>query len=424
MNGHVPLVTVISAVMLLACVMIVLLRRAKRDMDEEYVPVRVGALRRTTQQYLCGTMVAACAIPAFVLMPVIHLQLDVWRDPWISQYRRTCQLPHELNGRGLGAFGVSGAVGVKRSGNISSWPKRIPPLLHFSSARLTPKAHLQRNVHNTEALFQHALGGKGVTYRWGDARCRAAAVCSGLSYWEAFVMLTKMYWEPYGPYRSDLCRYAFLHAHGGLYVDDDIHFVEPLSALLRPKDRLVSVWAPYATGLFQSFLAVESRHPKVRSTLAAACALSFDIDDNRLELQRAFGVNDVTAAAQFDSARKDGTRILAMTGLRPDSHMRVIWPPPGTPASCEANCVVRDSPRATKVLFYAFVAGHKPCDASRFRDGTLSGPLEVCVDANAPADLNGPTPYWPDGPQPNSTGGRPGVHKVHIRLDKGTSPIS
>mgnify|MGYP002814553384 CR=1 FL=1 len=167
-------------------------------------------------------------------------------DPWIDNYKaRACALPEPaLNG-------VSPA-----------WPSAIPPLLHFVVKSLSEQR--RRHVGNEErtaAMFEKEVGGRVLL--WDDHRCRAAVHCTA---WRGYA--GRFDRETWGPFKADLCRYAVLYLHGGLYVDDDLEFIQPPGAPMRPQDTLVApreygLLRGHNSGIFQAYLAAAPQHPAI-----------------------------------------------------------------------------------------------------------------------------------------------------------------
>ncbi|KAF8062934.1 hypothetical protein HT031_003773 [Scenedesmus sp. PABB004] len=74
--------------------------------------------------------------------------------------------------------------------------------------------------------------------------------------------------------RSDLARYAVLHAHGGVYLDADVECFAPLEPSLRGRDLVLSCEYPGPGGsLHNAAMASAPGHPR-RGGAAAACGAS------------------------------------------------------------------------------------------------------------------------------------------------------
>ena len=142
------------------------------------------------------------------------------------------------------------------------WPSAIPPLLHFvvKSRSAQRRRHVD-NEERTAAMFENEVGVGGRVLLWDDHRCRAAVRCL---VWRGYA--GRFDRETWGPFKSDLCRYAVLYLHGGLYVDDDLEFVQRPGAPLRPQDTLVApreygLLRGHNSGIFQAYLAAAPQHP-------------------------------------------------------------------------------------------------------------------------------------------------------------------
>lgn len=176
-------------------------------------------------------------------------------DPWIDSYKaQKCTLPehHERN--------------VPLEAPSSQWPSAIPPLLHFVVKSLSAQRH--RHVGNEErssAMFEKEVGGRVLL--WDDHRCREAVRCM---VWRGYA--GRFDRETWGPFKADLCRYAVLYLHGGLYVDDDLEFIQSPGAPLRPQDTLVApreygLLLGHNSGIFQAYLAAAPQHPVLKNLI-------------------------------------------------------------------------------------------------------------------------------------------------------------
>ena len=72
-------------------------------------------------------------------------------------------------------------------------------------------------------------------------------------------------------FKSDMCRLAMLHEHGGLYFDCDMGVRADVRTLLRPATRFATISAAVepntVAGFFQSFVAASPEHPMLRRTM-------------------------------------------------------------------------------------------------------------------------------------------------------------
>lgn len=169
-------------------------------------------------------------------------------DPWIDSYQAgLCTLPDPSSGAAS-----------------SAWPSAIPPLLHFVVK--SRSAQRRRHVNNEERtvdMFRREVGDGGRVLLWDDHRCRAAVRCTT---WRAYA--GRFDRETWGPFKADLCRFVVLYLHGGLYVDDDLEFVQRPGAPLRPQDTLVApreygLLRGHNSGIFQAYLAAAPEHPAI-----------------------------------------------------------------------------------------------------------------------------------------------------------------
>lgn len=166
-------------------------------------------------------------------------------DPWLDSYvAERCTLPTH-------AFGATSP----------KWPRAIPPLLHLVVKNRS--AQRRRHVDNEErtaSMFEAEVGGGGRVVLWDDDRCRAAVRCVARTGYAG-----RFDRETWGPFKADLCRYAVLYLHGGLYVDDDLEFIQDPGAPLRPADTLVApreygLLRGHNSGIFQAYLAAAPQH--------------------------------------------------------------------------------------------------------------------------------------------------------------------
>ena len=168
-------------------------------------------------------------------------------DPWIDIYKTGhCTLSTPL-----------------REGVSPEWPSAIPPLLHFVVKSRSEQR--RRHADNTASLFEKEVGGRVLL--WDDHRCRAAVHCTA---WRGYA--GRFDRETWGPFKADLCRYAVLYLHGGLYVDDDLEFIQSPGAPLRPQDTLVApreygLLRGYNSGIFQAYLAAAPQHPAIKNVI-------------------------------------------------------------------------------------------------------------------------------------------------------------
>ena len=171
-------------------------------------------------------------------------------DPWIDSYvADLCTLPEPS------------------LGTVSpEWPSTIPPLLHFvvKSRSEQSRRHVS-NEERTTTMFEKEVGGRVLL--WDDHRCRAAVRCT---VWRGYA--GRFDRETHGPFKADLCRYAVLYLHGGLYVDDDLEFIQSPGAPLRPQDTLVSprefgLLRGHNSGIFQAYLAAAPQHPAIGNVI-------------------------------------------------------------------------------------------------------------------------------------------------------------
>ena len=266
-----------------------------------------------------------------------------------------------------------------------SWPTAIPPLLHFVVKDSSARARSQ-NMNRSIALFQRETGGRGKVIVWGDDKCRATFRCLGGSLGDALALRFDQ--EKHGPYKSDLCRYAVLNLHGGLYIDDDLQFIAPPGAVLQPSDTFVApresrVSAKSSSarmGLFQAYLAAAPAHVAIASTLNALAQQqpggSFV---HGMRRNREILLEQVTRKHQHSHrASKQagdpsvGVRFLREGGLHRDDP---LWRPFGV----NCNCVVRDN--AKRVYFYSHVYGSPSCPVVH---SGFSPPLDRCTDNTMP----------------------------------------
>ena len=177
-----------------------------------------------------------------------------WRlpepDPWIESYKADqCTLPEQS---------------VRATS--PEWPSAIPPLLHFVVKSLSEsrRKHIS-NEERTAVMFEKEVGGRVLL--WDDHRCRAAVHCM---VWRGYA--GRFDRETWGPFKADLCRYAVLYLHGGLYVDDDLEFIQSPGAPLRSQDTLVAPreWGllrGHNSGIFQAYLAAAPQHPALKDLI-------------------------------------------------------------------------------------------------------------------------------------------------------------
>ena len=171
-------------------------------------------------------------------------------DPWIDSYKGDlCTLPEQS---------------VRAAS--PEWPSAIPPLLHFVvKSRTELRGRHIGNEERTAGLFEREVGGRVLL--WDDHRCRAAVHCMA---WRGYA--GRFDRETWGPFKADLCRYAVLYLHGGLYVDDDLEFLQNPGAPLRPQDTLVSpleygLLRGHNSGIFQAYLAAAPQHPAIGNVI-------------------------------------------------------------------------------------------------------------------------------------------------------------
>ena len=74
--------------------------------------------------------------------------------------------------------------------------------------------------------------------------------------------------ERWGPFKADLCRYAVLYLHGGLYVDDDLEFIQSPGAPLRPQRNDLDITADEAAAA-KAYALGDSRGELAKSNLEA-----------------------------------------------------------------------------------------------------------------------------------------------------------
>ena len=204
-----------------------------------------------------GSCVTCALLVGYGLMvnPMVGLFTGVLRsteaDPWQDAYAASeCTMP----------LSPGGAAST-------SWPDEIPPLLHFVFKSFAAKHRHLENEERTAALFEGEVGVNGRVYLWDDARCSVAVRCVG-----GHGLAGRFARETRGPLKADLCRYAVLRLHGGLYVDSDLEFLRDPGAPLRPSDTLVAPIEAgrqkgHRSGIFQSYIAAAPGHPVLQQVL-------------------------------------------------------------------------------------------------------------------------------------------------------------
>lgn len=227
------------------------------------------------------------------------------------------------------------------------WPIGIPRILHFVRKDEAPEARLVPNVDKTLELYarEGQEAGTSATDKvsvWSDQECELVVKKTFPSLLRWFLNESK------GMYKADICRYCLLYQHGGLYVDDDIEFIEPPFAPLRCDDELVTATEKDDSGLFQAYLASRAGHPVLLQTLEDML-LSYERGkgggDNRRHLKK--------AADRWKKRDKaSGTRYLLESKLNSEDQ---FWRELGT----NCNCVVRDED--WNVFFFSHTYPSKSC---------------------------------------------------------------
>lgn len=142
-------------------------------------------------------------------------------------------------------------------------------LLTASAGRLSaPERRLADNVRRTISLFS-GLSSLDVLF-YDDKQCRSAL----LEYSDALgpELAKRFDQEGDGRLRSDMCRLAQLHRHGGYYFDTDIGLRFDLRTLVEPSTTFVTCTTTTAfpqnpAGFFQAFVGAAPRHPLLARAL-------------------------------------------------------------------------------------------------------------------------------------------------------------
>lgn len=125
-------------------------------------------------------------------------------------------------------------------------------------------------VHNAthgRATLGSSQARTGVPLVWlNDTQCVAVLEALGRpSLAAAFAA------EPFGPYKSDICRVAYLYVRGGFYMDCDMGClpgVDVVQRFARQQHGLITaIEVAPETGVFQSFLAAAPGHPVLELAL-------------------------------------------------------------------------------------------------------------------------------------------------------------
>lgn len=195
--------------------------------------------------------------------PVASWVLHVWRGG-LRNATRAAGWCRRLQRRRLGAAGPSNAS--------------IPSTLIFNyrvnllaaSHRLmsAPERRLANNVRRTIGLFPDIPASRVVFF--DDAQCRAALLRVSA---ELGPPLARRFdHERDGRLRSDMCRLAQLHAHGGYYFDTDIALRFDVRTLIEPTTSFVTCTTTTAfpqnpSGFFQAFVGASAGHPLLELAL-------------------------------------------------------------------------------------------------------------------------------------------------------------
>jgi hypothetical protein len=269
-------------------------------------------------------------------------------------------------------------------GGQQRWPVAIPRRLHFvrkDRDLQDPKdIDLKKNAERTIAMFKHesqnydgsrreeqkqADEGDNAILIWTDTECVGVIT-------EVYPAALPMFHKAKeGMYKADVCRYALLYKYGGLYVDDDIEFVESPFAPLHCSDQFVVPLEPGKKAMFQAYIAVRAKHPVMLTTLASIAR------ENRVSSNRKYLKN---ALDDWDKVGR-GTRRLIESKINKGDRLYT-----GLGSNCD--CVVRNS--EWNVFFRSHVAWSHSCSRPSGCPQCYTVPpkkYDWCIDNNLPLSV-------------------------------------
>eukprot|EP00040_Diaphanoeca_grandis_P042558 m.265300 g.265300 ORF g.265300 m.265300 type:complete len:402 (-) comp61093_c0_seq1:225-1430(-) len=254
----------------------------------------------------------------------------------------------------------------QHTSRFSKWPIGIPRRLHFVRKEPTPESKLVDNVNRTVSLFRNESRVNAPFHEpetiqvWTDVECEVEINATMPA------LLTWFKKEEKGMYKADICRYVVLYRLGGLYVDDDIGFIESPWAPLECRDEFLTPLEKDGGGIFQAYMAVRAHHAVLLQTLKLMLAdyeAGGGAANNRKHLKKAL-------SEWTTSDKKTGVRYLYETKMNSkDRH----WKPLGT----NCNCAVRND--KWNVFFLSHVYPSHSC--------WLQPKWDFCTDDKLPLSV-------------------------------------
>jgi len=227
-------------------------------------------------------------------------------------------------------------------------------------------AALAANVRNTIRLHPGAT-----VHFYDDAACvhvlRELAVEAWPSDWSLLAQFFSS--EEEGAYKGDMCRFAALYLHGGLYFDIDMVSRFDVRTLIEPTSTFVTVHAARAHGeapsFFDSFMAISRKHAVLRRTLDLVVAYY----KQQLKVSGWMGCALLYRAYHDEAEDAVSTAQLWLEIERGSRHHEPVVEQDGVGCCC--NMLVVD-PHTDSVPFYSRLVGFKRFCA--LRDGAALKP--------------------------------------------------
>jgi hypothetical protein len=143
--------------------------------------------------------------------------------------------------------------------------RKIPSRLIFVDTRYNiletrQPVHLYRNLQNTIDMYSQAWKH---TPQETDIMFFTDQPCRKMIQQVAPRLLKPYITEPFGPFKSDICRLAAVYIHGGYYFDSDAQALKALD----PSPEIDFIAVDTGNDFFNAVIAAPPKHPVIRAAL-------------------------------------------------------------------------------------------------------------------------------------------------------------